>query len=111
MVSIEVARIPLLMTFSIYIACHQPRTHALQGSWLRRRSAGWHGHRSTTCAYSLSLIGHLHQLKMQPVDTQVLNFGSDKLKQEIVPDVFAGKKFISLAISEAFAGSDVAGLR
>ncbi|KAG9005111.1 hypothetical protein FRB93_009981 [Tulasnella sp. JGI-2019a] len=41
----------------------------------------------------------------------VLNFGSDKLKQEVVPDVFAGKKFISLAISEAFAGSDVAGLR
>ncbi|KAG9017988.1 hypothetical protein FRB90_012713 [Tulasnella sp. 427] len=41
----------------------------------------------------------------------VLNFGSEKLKQEIVPQVFAGKKFISLAISEAFAGSDVAGLR
>jgi len=41
----------------------------------------------------------------------VLNFGSEKLKQEIVPQVFGGKKFISLAISEAFAGSDVAGLR
>lgn len=41
----------------------------------------------------------------------VLNFGSQKLKQEVVPQVFAGKKFISLAISEAFAGSDVAGLR
>ncbi|KAG8918275.1 hypothetical protein FRC02_002492 [Tulasnella sp. 418] len=41
----------------------------------------------------------------------VLNFGSEKLKQEVVPPVLAGKKFISLAISEAFAGSDVAGLR
>ena len=41
----------------------------------------------------------------------VLNFGSDELKKRIVPDVFAGKKFISLAISEAFAGSDVAGLK
>jgi alkylation response protein AidB-like acyl-CoA dehydrogenase len=41
----------------------------------------------------------------------VLNFGSNELKQRIVPDVLAGKKFISLAVSEAFAGSDVAGLR
>ncbi|GAA5861266.1 hypothetical protein JCM8547_008538 [Rhodosporidiobolus lusitaniae] len=41
----------------------------------------------------------------------VMNFGSDKLKKEIIPDVLAGKKFISLAITEAFAGSDVAGLR
>lgn len=41
----------------------------------------------------------------------VLNFGSDELKARVVPEVFAGKKFISLAISEAFAGSDVAGIR
>lgn len=41
----------------------------------------------------------------------VMNFGSDKLKKAIIPDVLAGKKFISLAITEAFAGSDVAGLR
>lgn len=41
----------------------------------------------------------------------VINFGSNELKAKVVPDVFAGKKFISLAISEAFAGSDVAGLR
>lgn len=40
-----------------------------------------------------------------------MNFGSDALKRKIIPDVLAGKKFISLAISEAFAGSDVAGLR
>lgn len=41
----------------------------------------------------------------------VLNFGSPEMKKKIVPDVFAGRKFIALAISEAFAGSDVAGLR
>src|SRR5277367_3283173 len=41
----------------------------------------------------------------------VLNFGSEELKARIVPEVFAGKKFICLAISEAFAGSDVAGLK
>lgn len=41
----------------------------------------------------------------------VLNFGSDELKKRIVPDVLAGRKFISLAISEAFAGSDVTSIR
>lgn len=41
----------------------------------------------------------------------VLNFGSAALKQAVVPDVFAGKKNICLAISEAFAGSDVSNLR
>lgn len=35
----------------------------------------------------------------------VMNFGSPELKKRILPDVFAGKKFISLAISEPFAGS------
>jgi alkylation response protein AidB-like acyl-CoA dehydrogenase len=41
----------------------------------------------------------------------ILNFGSEQLKAKIVPEVFGGKKFICLAISEAFAGSDVAGLK
>ena len=41
----------------------------------------------------------------------MLNFGSDELKRRIVPEILGGKKFISLAISEAFAGSDVAGLQ
>lgn len=41
----------------------------------------------------------------------VLNFGSDAIKAKVVPDVLSGKKKIALAISEAFAGSDVAGLR
>ena len=41
----------------------------------------------------------------------ILNYANDKLKKEIVPEVLAGRKYISLAISEAFAGSDVAGLR
>ena len=40
-----------------------------------------------------------------------LNFGSEKLKARIVSKILSGKKFISLAISEAFAGSDVAGLQ
>ena len=39
----------------------------------------------------------------------VLNFGSQELQARIVPDVLAGKKYICLAISEAFAGSDVGG--
>ncbi|PKI84501.1 hypothetical protein MVES1_001756 [Malassezia vespertilionis] len=41
----------------------------------------------------------------------ILNFGSDDLKKEIVEPVLAGEKFISLAITEAFAGSDVMGLK
>ncbi|KAI0922057.1 hypothetical protein AcW1_004131 [Taiwanofungus camphoratus] len=41
----------------------------------------------------------------------VLNYGSPELKAKVVPEVLSGKKFICLAISEAFAGSDVAGLQ
>jgi len=41
----------------------------------------------------------------------VLNFGSSELQKRIVPDILAGKKFISLAISEAYAGSDVSNLK
>ncbi|KAL0064807.1 hypothetical protein AAF712_008204 [Marasmius tenuissimus] len=41
----------------------------------------------------------------------VLNFGSEELKARIVPDILTGKKFICLAISEAYAGSDVMGLQ
>jgi len=41
----------------------------------------------------------------------VLNFGSEQLKARVLPDILTGKKFISLAISEPFAGSDVGGLR
>jgi len=41
----------------------------------------------------------------------VMNYGTPELKARVMPEVLAGKKFISLAISEAFAGSDVAGLR
>jgi alkylation response protein AidB-like acyl-CoA dehydrogenase len=41
----------------------------------------------------------------------VLNFGSPELQAKIVPDVLSGKKFICLAISEAFAGSDVGGMQ
>ena len=41
----------------------------------------------------------------------VLNFGAPELQAKVVPDVLAGKKFICLAISEAFAGSDVGGMQ
>lgn len=41
----------------------------------------------------------------------VLNFGSPALKEKIVGEMFSGKKSMSLAISEAFAGSDVSNLR
>ena len=39
----------------------------------------------------------------------VLNFGSPELQAKVVPEVLSGKKPICLAISEAFAGSDVQG--
>eukprot|EP01113_Clastostelium_recurvatum_P004594 TRINITY_DN1202_c0_g1_i4.p1 TRINITY_DN1202_c0_g1~~TRINITY_DN1202_c0_g1_i4.p1 ORF type:complete len:512 (+),score=81.31 TRINITY_DN1202_c0_g1_i4:2388-3923(+) len=41
----------------------------------------------------------------------VLNFAQPSLKARLADEIFTGKKFICLAISEAFAGSDVAGLR
>jgi len=41
----------------------------------------------------------------------VLNYGSPELQAKVVPDVLSGKKYIALAISEAFAGSDVSGLQ
>jgi alkylation response protein AidB-like acyl-CoA dehydrogenase len=41
----------------------------------------------------------------------VLNFGSPELQAQVVPDVLSGKKFICLAVSEPFAGSDVSGLQ
>ncbi|TLS30723.1 hypothetical protein PpBr36_02774 [Pyricularia pennisetigena] len=44
--------------------------------------------------------------------TAVLNFCKDEpLKKKITDEVFSGKKKICLAITEAFAGSDVANLR
>ncbi|THH03661.1 hypothetical protein EW145_g6108 [Phellinidium pouzarii] len=41
----------------------------------------------------------------------VLNYGTPELQARIVPDVLSGKKLICLAVSEAFAGSDVGGLQ
>lgn len=44
--------------------------------------------------------------------TAVLQFANDEAwKNKIAHEVFSGKKKICLAITEAFAGSDVAGLR
>ncbi|KAH6913049.1 acyl-CoA dehydrogenase [Coprinopsis sp. MPI-PUGE-AT-0042] len=36
----------------------------------------------------------------------IMNFGQPALREKICKEVFAGKKFCSLAITEAFAGSD-----
>jgi len=41
----------------------------------------------------------------------VLKFASQELKNRIVPEVFSGEKIICLAITEPYAGSDVANIR
>lgn len=41
----------------------------------------------------------------------LINFGSDKMKKEVLEPILRGEKFISLAISEAAAGSDVQGMK
>ncbi|KAF8342018.1 acyl-CoA dehydrogenase/oxidase [Cantharellus anzutake] len=41
----------------------------------------------------------------------VIHFSRPEIRDKVVPEIVSGKKYISLAISEAFAGSDVAGLR
>lgn len=41
----------------------------------------------------------------------ILNYGSPGLQAAVLPDILAGKKYAALAISEAFAGSDVSGLQ
>ncbi|GJE96570.1 acyl-CoA dehydrogenase NM domain-like protein [Phanerochaete sordida] len=41
----------------------------------------------------------------------VHNFANPELRKRVSDEVLSGKKFISLAISEAFAGSDVQGLK
>jgi alkylation response protein AidB-like acyl-CoA dehydrogenase len=40
-----------------------------------------------------------------------LKYGSPELQAKVVPELLSGKKYIALAISEAFAGSDVSGLQ
>ena len=41
----------------------------------------------------------------------VLHFGSQALQDKVVPGCLAGDKFICLAITEPYAGSDVAAIR
>jgi alkylation response protein AidB-like acyl-CoA dehydrogenase/predicted heme/steroid binding protein len=41
----------------------------------------------------------------------IIKFGTDKMKQEVLPKILKGEEVAALAISEAFAGSDVGGLR
>lgn len=39
------------------------------------------------------------------------NFTTDEVRKEVLLDILSGDKFIALAISEAFVGSDVRGMR
>ncbi|KAJ7067881.1 acyl-CoA dehydrogenase/oxidase [Mycena amicta] len=41
----------------------------------------------------------------------VINFGSPELKRVVSGEIFGGKRYLALAISEAFAGSDVGGIQ
>ncbi|RIB04760.1 acyl-CoA dehydrogenase/oxidase [Gigaspora rosea] len=41
----------------------------------------------------------------------IIKFGSDELKQRVAPECYAGTKSICLAITEPYAGSDVANIR
>ncbi|KAK7033074.1 hypothetical protein R3P38DRAFT_3313146 [Favolaschia claudopus] len=41
----------------------------------------------------------------------IMNFGQPAVRDRILEEVFSGKKHVCLAITEAFAGSDVAGLK
>jgi len=41
----------------------------------------------------------------------ILKYGSDWMKKEVLPSIISGEQTVVLAISEAFAGSDVAALR
>ena len=41
----------------------------------------------------------------------VMNFARPELRDRVVEEVLSGKKFICLAVSEAFAGSDVSGIQ
>ncbi|KAI0699820.1 acyl-CoA dehydrogenase NM domain-like protein [Cytidiella melzeri] len=41
----------------------------------------------------------------------ILNYGSPEVQAKFIPEVLSGKKYICLAITEAFAGSDVSSIQ
>ncbi|KAJ3347482.1 hypothetical protein HDU83_002081 [Entophlyctis luteolus] len=41
----------------------------------------------------------------------IIHFGTPEMKRRVIPQVLSGEKFICLAITEPYAGSDVANLR
>ncbi|KAL0567393.1 hypothetical protein V5O48_014597 [Marasmius crinis-equi] len=41
----------------------------------------------------------------------IMRYARPEIRDRIVKEVFAGEKFLSLAVTEAYAGSDVAGIR
>lgn len=69
-------------------------------------------------AVFLETLGYYYTGIAQAVTTtaiyagmHVAKFGSDELKQKIIPDVIAGKTRLALAMSEPGTGSDVAGIK
>lgn len=50
-------------------------------------------------------------LQMNGPQTVLLNFGSEELKEQYIPDLINGKKFGCFAITEPNSGSDVASMR
>jgi alkylation response protein AidB-like acyl-CoA dehydrogenase len=57
-------------------------------------------------------VADITYLRMTISLTAVLQFANnEEWKNKIAQEVFSGKKKICLAITEAFAGSDVAGIR
>lgn len=79
-------------------------------------SEGIDQHHSNIISEELGRIGSaggiastllVHGIGLPPV----VNFGSDTLKQTVVPQVLSGKKRISLGITEPSGGSDVANIQ
>lgn len=58
-----------------------------------------------------SVLGCLPNISIFPGLPPILNFGNPTLREQIAMEVLSGKKFTCLAVTEAFAGSDVAGLK
>lgn len=88
---------------------HHSRICPSRYAWLRRwyhTDSFWDYETPHWSSYALGLLSGC-VIGLPPV----LNFGSEELKNKVVPEVLSGQKLICLAISEAFAGSDVAGLK
>jgi len=59
------------------------------------------------CCTSLSNLMEGNSVGMSPIN----NFGSENLKDKVLPEIINGDKTISLCISEPHAGSDVRNIK